>query len=531
MIERYIVPASDARPIVCGRSVVYARDGASSFSRGLGASVRAGRRLAFYAMLPVVGVVLAIATATGGAGLIEAVTILLVAGTISSCGEGGLRFAFYFFLIFNFGAFALTLGRLGLLPIIAPILTIGGLFAIINILILRPVASLLNRSWAVLAMCGLALVSAAWSVKPTGTVKDAMQLTFGILLVIALVGRLGCRQGLQLLIRAMALTCIASVAWALLFPYWGIHQPYDIGQTVHAGLWRGVFAHKISLGTFSGLTFSLLLFYGWRTFSNPFFYAVALAASITCIVAAGSATGLATTIFFVGLLFGTCHIATQRDRLRRSLLRLATISVLMIVMLIFSGLLDQFVVLLGRSSDLTGRVEYWQAIIDFVNSDGGLVGYGYGQYSHVGVAIKRAAGMYLGEAHNGFLEMVVAFGYPGALFVTGIHLYLLWQAAQLLVGLPARAVMIGVLPFSYIATLLVSSYAESIILEMRGIWTILLTMSVCIIVKLKAAQKKAVRPGRIVRDAVRLSPVAGRLDPGLGQGLFLPSGTAEPRRL
>jgi O-antigen ligase len=166
-----------------------------------------------------------------------------------------------------------------------------------------------------------------------------------------------------------------------------------------------------------------------------------------------------------------------------------------------------------------------------MNSDGGVLGFGYGQYDRVGIAIKRAAGMYLGEAHNGFLEMVVAFGYPGALFITGIHLCLLWQGARLLVGMPARAVMIGVLPFSFIATLLVSSYAESIILEMRGIWTILLTMSVCIIVKLRAAQKKPVRPGRIVRDAVRLSPVAGRLDPGLGQGLFLPPGTAEPRRL
>jgi O-antigen ligase len=193
--------------------------------------------------------------------------------------------------------------------------------------------------------------------------------------------------------------------------------------------------------------------------------------------------------------------------------------------------LDQLVVLLGRSSDLTGRTEYWPFIVEYMNSDGGVLGFGYGQYAHVGMAIKRAAGMYLEEAHNGFLEMVVAFGYPGALFITGIHLHLLWQAGRLLIGLPARAVMIGVLPFSYIATIMVSSYAESVILERRGIWTILLTMSVCIIVKLKAAQKKAVRPGRIVRDAVRLSPVAGRLDPGLGQGLFLPPGTAEPRRL
>jgi hypothetical protein len=91
--------------------------------------------------------------------------------------------------------------------------------------------------------------------------------------------------------------------------------------------------------------------------------------------------------------------------------------------------------------------------------------------------------------------------------------------------------MIGVLPFSFIATQLVSSYVESIILEKRCVWTILLTLSVCIIVKLKAEQKKTARRGRIVRRPARIVPVDGRLDPGLGQGLFLPPGAAEPRRL
>ena len=498
---------------------------------GLAASARAAKQWAGYGCIAVIGVLLAIVIAMASSNAIEALAILLFVAVLSSFGEAGLRFAFHFFLIFNFGAFALMIGRLKMDGIIAPILTAGGVFAIVNIIAVPRVTFLINRSWTVLAMCGLAAVSAAWSDNPTLTFKDSLQLIFSTLLPIALVGRFGCNGALQLIIRTMSFICISSVVLAVFIPDLGVHQAYDIEQSQHAGLWRGAFTHKIALGTFAGLTFGLLTFYGRRAFYNPFSYMASLISAMLCIFKAGSATGVAMTMFFVGLLFVTHRIAIQGVQIRRYLLRLTGIGVVVVVGLIFSGAFDRFVGLLGRSSDLTGRAEYWPHIIEFMGKSDALLGYGYGRYTVVGTAIKKSAGMYLGEAHNGFLEMVVAFGYPGAFFISAIHFFLLWRAGRFIVGVPPRAIMIAVLPFSFIATQLVSSYVESIILEKRCVWTIFLTLSVCIIVKLRAAQKKPVRSGRIVRDALRRSPVAGRLDPGLGQGLFLPPGTAEPRRL
>jgi O-antigen ligase len=169
----------------------------------------------------------------------------------------------------------------------------------------------------------------------------------------------------------------------------------------------------------------------------------------------------------------------------------------------FSGTLDRFVVLLGRS-DLTGRAEYWPFVLDYIHAEGRLLGYGYGQFSHVGEAIKEEAGMLLGEAHNGFLEMLVDFGYPGALIVALVHFHLLWRMARQLTFAPAYAVRIAVFPISLIATLLVSSYAESIILEYRGMWTLLLAVAVSMHVSLIAAQREEAGIGQVAMGSAGL---------------------------
>jgi O-antigen ligase len=407
----------------------------------------------------------------------------------------GLRSAFHFFLLFYFGAFGLTMWRKGMNGVVSPLLMLGGLFAIGLILSSPRCMALLSRCWPLLVLCGLALVSTAWSVNPSGTLNRAIQYTFGTLLGVAMMGTLGSREGLRLIIRSLSLLCVLSLIWAVLLPDLGVHQPYEQAQTVHAGLWRGVFSHKISLGTLGGVTFGLLLFYGWRAFSNWIFYPVSLVVSAICLVMSGSATGVMSAIVMATLLFVSYRVVRQGARVRRPLVRIITLSLSLIVASTFSGALDNLVVLLGRSSDLTGRAEYWPHVLDFIHADNRLLGYGYSQFSYVGVAIQDNAGMYLGEAHNGFLEMVVDFGYPGALIVVLVFFHLLWRMGRELTLAPVYAARMAVFPFSLTATLLVSSYAESIILEYRGMWTMLLTVAVCLHVSLIAAQRETAGGG------------------------------------
>lgn len=420
-----------------------------------------------------------------------------------------MKFVFHLFFLLYFGGFGLTLFRSGLNGIIAPMLTLGGLFAIGLILYSPRCMHLVRRCWPLLILCALALSSSLWSVDPRETLNRALQLTFGILLAVCLVGTLGCREALRFIIQSMSLICVLSFVWALAFPTLGVHQANEVAQTVHAGLWRGVYSHKISLGTHAAVTFSLLIFYGVRTFSNVLFYFVSLAAAAVCMAMSGSATGALAAIVMMTVLFASYHVLRHGAAVRRTILRIVALSMSLICAALFSGLLDRFVVLLGRS-DLTGRADYWPHVLDYIHAEGRLLGYGYGQFSHVGEAIKEDAGMLLTEAHNGFLEMVVSFGYPGALIVVLVHFHLLFWMARRLTFAPPYAARIAVFPVSLVATLLVSSYAESIILEHRGMWTLLLALAVGLHVSLIAAQREEAGPNHVEVGSGRLDPAHSR---------------------
>lgn len=411
----------------------------------------------------------------------------LAAEPAQMAGWLGLRFGFHVFLLFFFDGFGLTMARYDALFLITLILMLGGLFAIALILSSPTAMSLCSRAWPLLALCGLAFASAAWSVEPRVTLNKSLQLTFTVLMGIALVGRLGSREALRHIIRNLSLICVLSVIWALAFPDLGLHQATDKTQFQHAGLWRGIFTHKIMMGCVAGMTFGLVVFYGPRAFSNVVSYSIALISAAACIVGSGSATGFVSVAVMTTMLFVSYRMVLQREQLRRPLLRIALVAIGLITFLMFSGVLDELATLLDRSSDLTGRADYWPFVLDFVNSSSPLLGYGYGAgFDYVGEMIAYDSGLLLKEAHNGAIEMVVAFGYPGAALVIWVHIWLLKRTARQLMRVPRYAVMIGVFPFSFVAALLMSSYAESIILEYRGFWTLIFSVAMCISIKIEA---------------------------------------------
>lgn len=404
-----------------------------------------------------------------------------------------MRAGFHVFLIFNYGAFGVTASVLGMRPVLQLIYVLGGLFAAGLIASSPKARDLLGRCWQLQVVCLLALVSAAWSVDLLLSLKASFTLIATLLLGIALVGRLGSKESLRLFIRSMSLACLLSVVWGLAIPDWGTHQATDKYQAVHAGLWRGIFTHKVNLGIFAGLTTGLLLFYGWRVFSNPLSYMIALVSAGGCILGSGSASGLATFSLLTSLLFVSQWMAIKRATTRRPWLRLASISTLLIIAIIYSGFLDAFAIFLGKSSDMTGRTDYWPYVINYVNDTSPLLGFGYGQYTYVGEAIEFSSGVYLPEAHNGLIDMFVAFGYVGALLVAVIFVHLVWRSAYLLMRSPVIAAKLGVFPFSFFVTMLFVSYAESVVLDSRGVWTVLLSIAVCLNIRLLDLQRGGVQ--------------------------------------
>jgi exopolysaccharide production protein ExoQ len=359
---------------------------------------------------------------------------------------------------------------------------------------------LVRRCWPIMLLPGLAIVSAVWSVYPYLTLRAGISYAFTTLLGFALAGALPPVVALAVLIRAMSCCCLMSVLVALLLPELGVHQATDTIQMVHAGYWRGILGHKIGLGIFAGITLPLLLFYGRLAFrwSWPIFAACALA----CIVNASSMTANAGFLLFLLLLPAFRLAANQRNAgLVNALVGFA---LLMLCAIVF-GAMNWLAVLFDKSTDLTGRADMWPFISAFIYAEpvGRFIGYGYvaGMKVFVAPAIAPFVGMEPSDAHSGYLESLVAFGYLGSLVVFVVHLWLFKWTRRLLLTAATEYTHLAAIPISlfFVAGLL--NYSESLLMSYASIFTELTPLVAAWVYQLSSSQvltqgQRWPRPGR-----------------------------------
>lgn len=360
---------------------------------------------------------------------------------------------------------------------IPPIVAMGatGIIAISFIVSSPRATAIAKQCWPLYAMCAIAFLSALWSVDPSVTVRRSFQLLFSCLLGVAMVGRLGSGEAIKVAVRSMVVVCVLSVIWVVLFPDIAVHQSTDAWQSVHAGLWRGVLSHKVDLGIFAGLTLALVMFYGPKGTGDPATFVIGAVAAGACLLGSGSATG----IVVAGVLFITMRLAAanakQPLKIRKKLLRSLVLALAAWTGLTVSGLFDQMASMVGRSGDLTGRATYWPYVMDFLNSGNWVVGYGYGAgFRYVARLIQDEAELALGEAHNGYIEMLVAFGYVFGSIVIALHIYMFWQSARLQLVTPSRAAKVAAFPLGVMTVMLITSYIESILLAPAGVFAVLM---------------------------------------------------------
>ena len=149
-----------------------------------------------------------------------------------------------------------------------------------------------------------------------------------------------------------------SIFWAVVFPQTGIHQVTDIVEPIHAGKWRGDFAHKNPLGAVAGVSLGLTVLYGGIAFKSAITRLAAIAVSTLCLVEASSGNGY--TIAFVLVVSGfAMSIVGQLPRQIRPVAILLFFVVLGFLAF-FSNEIEALVLeALGKTPDLTGRTEYW----------------------------------------------------------------------------------------------------------------------------------------------------------------------------
>jgi exopolysaccharide production protein ExoQ len=378
---------------------------------------------------------------------------------VSSTASVPVRLLFAIFLVFDFPAFTIqlamdmTTGRWVGSPVMQVVTISSELFVFALVLSSRNIRSLVFQCWPIWGLAAIALVSATWSRNPAATIHAGNTYMTTALFGLTLVGALPQFQCIRFVIRTMVLGCLLSLLWVLLFPEVAIHQLTDPYQTVHAGLWRGIFSHKQGLGYFSGLTTGLLLFYRTSIFSAPIL-ALSVACSVTCLIATQSATGIVAAVITPAFLSMAYFIALLPVSLRKVMFLKFAIGFAAIGIGYKVGLLNYVIVqILGKSTDLTGRADFWPIILqNFYNSGASLLGGGFGA--------QIASDLSEWSVDNGYIDKFLEFGYVSSPVVFGIFALILWFGIRLVLTQTVDA-RTKIFPFAIWSITLILNITES----------------------------------------------------------------------
>ena len=286
------------------------------------------------------------------------------------------------------------------------------------------------RNLALFAPVLFAIASTYWSLDPEITLRRSIALfgTTALGLYVAL--RFDLREIATLLFVCLAVVVGASFVVAILLPGFGVHQASDASSGWHAGLWRGLYWHKNSLGPIACLQVVITLAL-WR--SIPYAWPVKLgmvAVATIVVVRSGSAQAVLQLIVLTTLILA--HHQFSRLSLMARIAIIAVAAMVAFPLLVFQDDVERFALgLLGRDSTLSSRTFIWHAAIlggmqqPYLGS-----GYEVGWFGGASLIAQQLYYYDLAQAHNGFLQIWLDLGFVGAALIGWVFVIYLVRTAR-----------------------------------------------------------------------------------------------------
>jgi exopolysaccharide production protein ExoQ len=271
----------------------------------------------------------------------------------------------------------------------------------------RQLVRVASRQPFILAFVGWASLSLMWSDDPQLTMRRIV----GLLCTTALGFFLGMRFEMKALLRilawALAFAVIASIIAAVLFPSFGIMAKLD------GGAWRGIFAHKNELGRTMGIALIVFICLLWESRQNRSTDLIFFSLGVALLVLSRSMTSIIVTVLTLSVGF------YRRSRLRpsQSVAFLATSLLVGFVATVYlQSRMDSIFEMIGRDSNLTGRIPLWRLSIAAMLHRP-LLGAGWDAFwpGPDGDTIRSLVRWVVPHAHNGFLEISLNIGVIGLL--------------------------------------------------------------------------------------------------------------------
>lgn len=355
------------------------------------------------------------------------------------------------------------------------------LVAGLRVLALRATAfAILKQAPGLVLLLGIFLASSIWSVAPSTTLVDAIELigTAKIRLFIAqnttlsnafeligtatislfIVCRFDLREFLNILGLAFGVIAVASLGFVFLAPG---HGRMDYGS----GPWSGVFQAKnnlalaMSLATIS-LTISMLASSGRKRAV----LALVIAMCIALLVGSRSATATMGCCAALAAAVGGLVVRSERvDAVGRMLIGISLL-VGIVVVAVVGVSLDTFLGALGRDVSLTGRTDFWPYLLQAI-SDRPLLGYGYNAFfrstdgaHYLSYYAVEAGGWMPYHSHNSFLQCGLDAGFVG---LTAFGYVLLGALRGGVLYLRREKSVVAAWPIAIVFYLIAGSFTET----------------------------------------------------------------------
>ena len=366
----------------------------------------------------------------------------------------------------------------------------------------KQATDILIKEKFILLFLAVAFVSILWSETQTITGRRAVAITGTTLFGVYFGIRYNIKQQLTLLAWTFGIAILLSFVFALTFPAYGI-----MGGPIHAGTWRGIYAHKNTLGgamTTSLLVFLLLASSGKHSLnSRPFVY-LGLGLSIVLLILSTSKAALLNAAIILASL------ATYS--LWRRLYNVLAPTMIALVLTAGCLLLDikaipivlphaispppaiQSTFADGSSppaepilfsvdtfKTLTGRTDLWLILLDKIKQQPWL-GFGYDSFWRSGAnspsndVLATIRNWSPVHAHNGFLDLWLSLGLLGiSIFILSI----LRVFRQLIARRHHKAEVEHLWPGLYILYFILLNLTESSLARPNHIYWVMYVAVVC----------------------------------------------------
>lgn len=334
----------------------------------------------------------------------------------------------------------------------------------------------LTKTKLLLFLVGIAVVSALWSVSPELTIRRSVALAASTMFGVYFGTRYTLNEQFRLLLWTFGVAMLLSVLFALLLPSFGIHRSGGA-----AGLWRGIYTHKNTLGRNMGYSLFIFTLVGIWGDRHRWIGWAGSGLAVALILLSGSVTPVFSTltVFVVLPLYSILRWRYNSTTLFFTTVAMAYIVLSALLLSLAPTLLGFF----GRDLSFTGRTVLWSALLEAIPKRLWL-GYGYSafwleQNNEALEVFRNLRGWQPDYAHNGYLEITLSLGLLGLVVYLSDFFIKFFQTLILAAATKTAA---GMFPLAFMTYMIPCNISDSIILSQNSIvWVVYVSVTLSLV--------------------------------------------------